>query len=301
MALVELGAEIPAVRWDYGARELRDVAQAAEAIGYDFLFLGDHVLFAYTLPDRPSMSKAGFEGPIPQHEALTLLAAVAGWTSRVRLQTAVLVLPQRDPMLVAKQAAEIDILSGGRLRLGVGLGWSDAEYAALGASFATRAARFEEAIALLRTCWRDEPVEFAGDHYRVEQMSMLPKPVTPGGPPILVGGTAPAALDRAARLADGWISSGVMPLDHAAAAVQAMRERVRAGGRDPAAFTMQRATALEAAPAPIAAALGAYRDAGFDRLGLTTVDRAPLAPDDYIRRLEMVQREVWPQVLAAAK
>ena len=205
-------------------------------------------------------------------------------------------------MLVAKQAAEVDILSGGRLRLGVGLGWSDGEYAALGAPFANRAARFEEAIALLRTCWRDEPVDFAGDHYRVEQMSMLPKPVSPGGPPILVGGTAPAALDRAARLADGWISSGVMPLDRAAAAVQAMRERVRAGGRDPAAFTMQRATALEAAPAPIAAALCAYRDAGFDRLGVTANDgRAPLAPDDYIRRLEMVQREVWPQVLAAAK
>ena len=289
------------MRWDYGAEELRDVAQAAEAIGYDFLFLGDHVLFAYTLPDRPSMSKGGFEGAIPQHEALTLLAAVAGWTSRVRLQTAVLVLPQRDPVLVAKQAAEIDILSGGRLRLGVGLGWSDAEYAALGASFAHRAARFEEAIALLRTCWRAEPVDFAGDHYRVEQMSMLPKPVSPGGPPILIGGVAPPALDRAARLADGWISSGAIPDDRLAAAVQAMRDRVRAAGRDPAAFPMQRATSLEAAPAPIAAALCAYRDAGFDRLGFSTVGRPPLAPDDYIRRLEMIQREVWPQVLAVAK
>ena len=216
MPPIELGAELPAVRWEYGAVELRDVAQAAEAIGYDFLFIGDHVLFAYTLADRPSMSGAGFEGAITQHEALTLLAAVAGWTSRVRLTTAILVLPQRDPVLVAKQAAEIDILSGGRLRLGVGLGWSDSEFAALGASFDDRAARYEEAIALLRTCWRDEPVDFAGDHYRVEQMSMLPKPVTPGGPPILVGGIASRALNRAARLGDGWISSGAIPDDRVA-------------------------------------------------------------------------------------
>jgi probable F420-dependent oxidoreductase len=301
MPPIELGAELPAVRWDYGVRELRDVAQAAEAIGYDFLSLGDHVAYAYTLPDRPSESRAGFHGPIVQHEALTLLAAVAGWTSRVRLTTAVLILPQRDPMLVAKQAAEVDILSGGRLRLGVGLGWSDSEFAALGASFADRAVRFEEAIALLRACWRDEPIDFAGDHYRVEQMSMLPKPVTPGGPPILAGGTAPRALDRAARLADGWLSSGATPDDRVAGAVAAMRERVRAAGRDPAAFPMQRETSIEAEPAPMAAALCAYRAAGFDRLGVRSVGRPPLAPDEYIRRLEMVQREVWPQVLAVEK
>ncbi|MCY3919708.1 MAG: TIGR03619 family F420-dependent LLM class oxidoreductase [Chloroflexi bacterium] len=301
MPPIELGAELPAVRWEYGAVELRDVAQAAEAIGYDFLFIGDHVLFAYTLPDRLSMSGAGFEGAITQHEALTLLAAVAGWTSRVRLTTAILVLPQRDPVLVAKQAAEIDILSGGRLRLGVGLGWSDSEFAALGASFDDRSARYEEAIALLRTCWRDEPVDFAGDHYRVEQMSMLPKPVTPGGPPILVGGVASRALNRAARLGDGWISSGAIPDDRVAAAAEAMRDRVRAAGRDPAAFPMQRETPLEATPGPMAAALCAYRAAGFDRLGVRTVGRPPLTPDDYIRRLEMIQREVWPQVLAAEK
>ena len=301
MAHVELGAEIPAVRWDYGVEELRDVAQAAEAIGYDFLFLGDHVAFAYTLPHRPSLSKAGFEGAIPQHEALTLLAAVAGWTSRVRLQTAVLVLPQREPMLVAKQAAEVDILSGGRLRLGVGLGWSDGEYAALGAPFANRAARFEEAIALLRTCWRDEPIDFAGDYYRVERMSMLPKPVSPGGPPILIGAKAPAALDRVARLGDGWSAHASITPERAAPAAQAMRDRVRAAGRDPAAFAMQLTTSLGPAPGPIAAALCAYRAAGFDRLGVHLPGADAVTPDDYIRRLEMVQRDVWPQVLAAAK
>ena len=131
---------------------------------------------------------------------------------------------------------------------------------------------------------------------------MLPKPVSPGGPPILVGGTAPRALDRAARLGDGWISSGEHhPGDRAAAAVQAMRERVRAAGRDPAAFAMQRATPLGPAPGPIAAALCAYRAAGFDRLGVHLPGADAVTPDDYIRRLEMVQREVWPQVLAAAK
>ena len=140
---VELGVQIPAWHWGYGVDELRDWCQAAEAIGYAFLFAADHVTYAYDLPDRPSTR---YPAPISHHEALTLLSAVAVWTSRVRMQTSVLVLPQREPVLVAKQAAEVDVLSGGRLRLGIGMGWSEAEFAALGASFGDRATRMEEAI-----------------------------------------------------------------------------------------------------------------------------------------------------------
>ena len=295
MGPLELGAQIPAWRWEYGVAELRDVAQAAEAIGYDFLFVSDHVAFAYARDDRPG---GVYGGAIAQHEALTFLAAAA-WTSRVRLQTGVLVLPQREPLLVAKQAAEVDVLSGGRLRLGVGLGWSAAEFGALGAAFPDRAARFEEALALLRACWREEPVAFAGAHSRVDEMSVLPKPVTPGGPPILIGAFAPRALDRAARLADGWIAGPGLAPERAATAAAAMRARVEGAGRDAASFVMQSTVALGSEPGPIGAALMAYRAAGFDRLGVHMGEER-VSPDAYIRRLEMVQRDVWPVVVAGS-
>ena len=273
--------------------------RAAEAIGYDFLFVADHVSYAYPLPDRPAPCYAG---AVPQHEVFTFLAAVAVWTSRVRLQTSVLVLPQREPVLVAKQAAEVDVLSGGRLRLGVGIGWAEAEFEALGASFRNRAARMEEAIALLRACWREEPVSFEGRHYRVREMSVLPKPVTPGGPPIIVGASAPRALARAARLGDGWAAPPNMPAEEAAAAAAGMRELLQAAGRDVDAFPMQLSCPLSPDADEVAGKLVAYRRAGFDRLGVhipsfNAADAIPM--DAYIRRLEMVHREVWPQVQAA--
>ena len=296
---LELGAQIPAWHWGYGVEELRDWCRATEAIGYDFVYVADHVTYAYPLPDRPAPRYAG---AIPHHEALTLLSAVSVWTSRVRLQTSVLVLPQRDPVLVAKQAAEVDVLSGGRLRLGVGIGWAEAEFAALGVRFADRASRFEEAIGLLRACWREEPVSFAGAHYRLQAMSLLPKPVTPGGPPIIVGAAAPRALRRAARLGDGWAATPNMPPEDALAAVAEMRELVRAAGRDPESFSMTMSTPLASDAEAVTGKLVAYREAGFDRLGLhiPSFDAADAIPmDAYIRRMEVVHRDVWPSVLGA--
>ena len=293
MGSLELVAQLPAWRWSYGPAELRDVSQAAEAIGYDCLFVSDHVTFAYPRAERAA---GAYAGAIAQHEALTVLAAVSAWTTRVRLQTGVLVLPQRQPLLVAKQAAEVDVLSGGRLRLGVGLGWSAAEFAALGASFGDRAARFEEGLSLLRACWSEEPVSFAGRFTQLETMSVLPKPVTPGGPPLLIGAFASVALDRAARLGDGWIAGPGLAPEGAAAAARAMRERVEGAGRDAAAFAMQSTVALEADPGAMGEALAAYRAAGFDRLGVHMPEE-PVSAEDYIRRLEVVQRDVWPLVV----
>ena len=182
---LELGAQIPAWHWNYSAGELRDWVQGVEALGFDWLAMTDHVLYTYPLPERPTAGR--YMGGTFQHETLTTLAYLAACTSRVVLQSAVLVLPQREPVLVAKQAAEIDLLSEGRFRLGVGLGWQEAEFAALGARFGQRPSRFEEAIGVLRACWSEEPVTFAGRYTTLEGMSMVPKPATPGGPRIMVG------------------------------------------------------------------------------------------------------------------
>ena len=115
------------------------------------------------------------------------------------LQSAVLVLPQRQPTLVAKQAAELDVLSGGRFRLGVGMGWSAAESESMGVVLGERVSRFEEVVAVLRACWGGEPVNFAGRYTTIRDMNMEPKPLTPGGPPIIMGGFVRAAERRATR------------------------------------------------------------------------------------------------------
>ena len=161
----------------------------------------------------------------------------------------------------------------------------------------------EEAIGLLRACWREEPVSFEGRHYGVRAMSVLPKPVTPGGPPIIVGASAPRALARAARLGDGWAARPNMPVEEAAAAAAGMRTLLEAEGREVEAFPMQLSCPLSADADEVAGKLVGYREAGFDRFGvhLPSFDAADAIPKEaYIRRLEMVHRDVWPQVQAAA-
>ena len=301
MARLELGAQVPGWRWDLDAHELRDWVQGVEAIGYDWVGLADHVLCAYELPGRPSAAPS--TAPVVQHEVLTTLAFLAGCTSRVTLQSSVLVLPQREPLLVAKQAAELDVLSGGRFRLGVGLGWLAAEFEALGTPFAQRAARLEEAVALLRVCWSQEPVNFAGRYTTVREMSMLPKPVTPGGPPILFGGSVAAAEERAARLGDGWVGSDLLSPAEAAAQVRRIQGHLQRSGRDPASFRVQWLTPLRDDPADLLGALRGYREAGATGLSLALPEALPeggagarLAVDAHLRQLEMVFREVWPAV-----
>ena len=127
-------------------------------------------------------------------------------------------------MLVAKQAAEIDILSGGRMRLGIGIGWQWQEFDALTANFRQRPSRMEEYIRVLRACWTEEPITFSGRYVNIDQMSVMPKPVTPGGPPILFGGFAQAAIERTARLGDGWIAPVQSTVEQLAELIGRLRE-----------------------------------------------------------------------------
>src|SRR4029077_9275066 len=144
-----------------------------EQIGYDHIDMFDHVVMGYPMEGRPP----GLYPPqMPILEALMALSHLAAVTSRVTLGTKVLVLPQRHPTLVAKQVSTLDTLSGGRVRLGVGVGWQESEYEALGEDFRTRGARMDEAIRLLRAYWRDEQGDFDGPHYPVPALSMEPKP-----------------------------------------------------------------------------------------------------------------------------
>jgi probable F420-dependent oxidoreductase len=166
-------------------------------------------------------------------DPMAALAYAAAATARIRLGVAVINLPFISPAYLAKQAASVDVLSGGRLELGLGIGWMPEEFTATGADMARRGARAAEYVAVLRNLWADGVSEFTGGFYSVPRGRMLPKPAQPGGPPILLGGTARAALERIGRIADGWVTSSRTDLSRISAGIETVRSAATAAGRDP--------------------------------------------------------------------
>src|SRR5215207_2344095 len=199
---VKISVEFPSIAYREGPAKVAELARAIESIGFDDLAVFDHVVMGYEKEDRRAPM---YPSQMPILEALITLGFVAAVTERVTLSTEVLVLPQRQAVLVAKQVSTLDTLSGGRVRLGVGVGWQEAEYEALGADFSHRGRVIDEAIALLRACWADERIDHRSGGFHVDAIAMEPKPPQGGDLPIWVGGTAPAALRRAGRLGAGWM------------------------------------------------------------------------------------------------
>ena len=233
---MKLSVEFPSVSYREGPEAVRRLAQAIERIGYDHIDIFDHVVMGHPIDGRPP---GPYNAAMPIIEALMGLSYLAAVTSRVTLGTEVLVLPQREPTLVAKQVSTLDTLSGGRVRLGVGVGWQESEYEALGENFRDRGARMDEAIALLRTYWTDAHVNHAGTHYRANEMAMEPKPPQGGRLPIWIGGASDAALRRVGRLGDGWLASRVTDAADARRAIEAIRRHAETAGRDPKSIGLQ--------------------------------------------------------------
>jgi probable F420-dependent oxidoreductase len=181
-------------------------ARRMEALGYDSLWASDHVAIPYAIESRYPYSDTG-KFPLPPDanflEPLTTLGLVAGVTERVKLGTTILVLPHRHPVLAAKSLATLDHLSGGRVILGAGVGWMREEIELLGAPFARRGAWSDEAIGIMRACWKDARTRHRGEFFAFDEVGVFPKPVR-GDIPIWIGGHTPRALKRVAALADGW-------------------------------------------------------------------------------------------------
>ena len=194
---MRIGIAIPTTEIGADPAVIRDFIETAEGAGYDHLTCLDHVVAPGTA--QGPGEAAYYVRANTFHEPLSLFAFAAGLTRRIELATAVLVLPQRQTALVAKQAAEIDVLSGGRLRLGVGLGWLQPEYRALGAEFRTRARRFEEQVALLRRLWTEELVTFEGAFHRLDDVGLNPLPPR-GTIPLWIGAFQIPAIERAGRV-----------------------------------------------------------------------------------------------------
>ena len=233
---MKLAVEFPSVAYREGPEAVRRFAEAVENIGYDHIDVFDHVVMGFPVDGRPA---GPYNPAMPILEALMTLSHLAAVTSRVTLGTEVLVLPQRQPVLVAKQVSTLDTLSGGRVRLGVGVGWQESEYEALGEDFRTRGARMDEAIRLLRASWGDARVDFDGGPYRVTAMSMEPKPPQGRALPIWGGGNSDAAYRRVGRLGDGWLASRVGDAADARKIIATIGRYADQAGRDPRAIGLQ--------------------------------------------------------------
>ena len=197
---MQIGVLFPQTEIGSDPEAIRDYAQAVQGLGFQHLITYEHVLGA--VPDRLPEGYRPYNIDDRFHEVFTLFAFIAGVAPGLELATGVLVLPQRQTALVAKQAAQIDLLTKGRFRLGVGIGWNAAEFEGMGESFHRRASRMEEQIALLRTLWREEVVNFEGKYHTVKGLGI--KPLPERTIPIWIGGGAEAALKRAAQLGDGF-------------------------------------------------------------------------------------------------
>jgi probable F420-dependent oxidoreductase len=212
--------------------KIRDWAQAAEDLGYDGVEVADHVFGAAPRGDwKPTYSEHD-----PFHETFTTMAFIAAVTKKVELVSGVLILPQRQTGVVAKQAAQVDILSGGRVRLGVGVGWNHVEYEALNEDWKTRGARQAEQIEVMRKLWTEPQVTFRGRFHTLIDVTMLPAPVQ-RPIPIWFGGSSDAVIKRAARIGDGYMP--IMSPEVAEPEIVLLFEHMKALGRDPTTFGLE--------------------------------------------------------------
>lgn len=230
-----IGAFFPNLAFDNDPEAIREWALAVEALGYDYIDVPDHTVAV----DRASRPE--FRGPYdltnPYHETFVTMGFLAAITRRVRLKSSVLILPQRQTALVAKQAVEVDVLSGGRLDLGIGVGWNPIEYEALGENWKTRGRRQNQQVEALLRLWCDEIVQFEGEWDTLKGVGLNPaavqKPI-----PLWFGGSVDATLRRAARHGAGWIPLGE-PDETSAERLDTLRGFLAEEGRDPADFGIE--------------------------------------------------------------
>jgi probable F420-dependent oxidoreductase len=237
-----------------GTREaLVKSAQRAEELGYDNLWTVERLLYPLK-PQTPYPGTAGGLLPEPYKQGsldpLTALTYVAAHTRRIGLGTSVLDMPYYNPVVLARQLTAIDVLSGGRLRLGMGLGWSQDEYTATGASMKNRGARADEFLKLLKAIWTTDPVEFHGKFFEVPKSNIQPKPAQKPHPPIYLAAFAPAAMKRVVELANGW-NPVAIPVEGMAQMIRQMRDMAKAAGRDPSTLEVVVRANVEVAEKPL--------------------------------------------------
>ena len=258
---------------------IRDFAQAAEELGYQHILAYDHVIGA-----NPA-GRPGWRPPYTHrdafHEPFVLFSYLAGLTQKIELVTGVIILPQRQTVLVAKQAAALDVLSSGRLRLGIGIGWNPVEYEALGENFKNRGRRSEEQVDVMRKLWTQELVTFEGNWHKITDAGLNPLPIQ-RPIPIWFGGSDDRALRRLARLGDGWFPL-LEPDDRCRAAIEKIHSYAREAGRDPGHIGIEgRITFGQGSAETWIKDIAAWRELGATHLTVNTMKSALKTPADHI-------------------
>jgi probable F420-dependent oxidoreductase len=283
--LVKTGVVFPQTEIGADPGAIRAYAQRVEELGFSHVLAYDHVLGA-----DPAVHE-GWDGPYDVattfHEPMVLFGYLAGLMSAAQtsleLVTGIIILPQRQTALVAKQAAEIDLLTGGRFRLGVGLGWNRVEYEALGKNFADRGHRLTEQVELLRRLWTEPAVTFAGEHERVTGAGLAPLPVQ-RPIPVWFGAQSRPAYIRAGRLADGWFPM-MRPGPKLEEARAMVTEAAVEAGRDPAALGMEGRVSWREGADGVASAVAQWRDAGATHVSINTMGAGLASVDDHLAAL----------------
>ena len=320
---MKLGLVFPQTEIPDDPDAIREFVQAVEAEGFDYLLAFDHVL-GVNPNERPGwnldfvqdqaahavhgqakveqlekMKGAPYDYRSAFQEPMVLYAFLAAVTSRIELATGVIILPQRQTALVAKQAANVANLSNGRLRLGVGIGWNDAEYEALGMNFKNRGRRIEEQLVYMRRLWNEASVTFEGDFHRIKGAGIKPRPKS--HVPLWLGGNSDIAMQRAARLADGWQPS--IAAADAEEKATSFRQHVEAAGRNSDAIGLENIIHCGATVGgPVrstdeAAEIAAvFHNAGFNHLCISTMDAGHRTMDEHLKFAAAWRRKVHQAV-----
>jgi probable F420-dependent oxidoreductase len=307
-----IGCTLPTNGPAADAGALGALAQVAEDLGYDSIWISDHVVVPERIESAYPYSPDGRFPTAPNQpylEPLAGLSYLAGVSRRARLGTHVLILPYRHPLLTAKMVSTIDNLSGGRVDLGIGVGWMREEFEALGlTTYAQRGKATDEQLRILKMVWTEDVSSFDGEFYRFDRLGALPHPLQKPHPPIWVGGHSPAALRRTARYADGWLPIGArppadLPPEAISAGWSAMRAEAERVGRDPARIQVCFSTTVNfdppanarrpfnGPPEQIIADFERYRNVGVDQF---LVGFGPRPPAEYEQRLRRFAEQVRP-------
>lgn len=284
---MQIGVTFPQTEIGADPLVIRDYAQAVEGLGYSHLVVFDHVLGADPA-HRPGWS--GYTWRDMFHEPFVLFGYLAALT-HLELLPAVIILPQRQTVLVAKQAAEVDVLTGGKLRLGVGVGWNPVEYEALGMNFHTRGRVEEEQIEVLRLLWSQEIVSYKGQFHTITEAGLNPLPVR-RSIPIWMGGRADALLRRTARLGDGWLPQG-KPDERMREAVERLQSYITEAGRDPRKVGIEaRMNAREGDLDEWVRQTDGWRDLGATHISINTMGAGFKSPGEHIEAIRRYKEAV---------
>jgi probable F420-dependent oxidoreductase len=277
---VKIGAVFPQLEIGADPKTVRDWTTTVEQAGYNHVLAYDHVLGADPT-NRPGWT--GYTDKSLFHEVFVLFGYMAAITTNLELVTGVVILPQRQTALVAKQAAEVDVLSGGRLRLGVGIGWNQVEYQALGVPFKQRGALLEEQVDVLRRLWREPVMSYSGKFHEIVDAGINPLPGREI--PVWFGGTADAVLRRTGRIGDGWMPQSP-PDDRARQQVAMIREAAEAAGRDPQSIGIEaRLTLADVPEQDRRAYVDGWRALGATHLCVNTMNLGLSNPEDHAHLL----------------